>query len=166
MAYMDGPVAVYALPAIQNDLGLSNSERSWVITAYVVAFASLMLLGGRLGDTFGRKRTFIFGVSVFTFASLLCGIAWGGDVLVVARLLHGAAAAIVAPTSMTLIVTTFPKGPARNAAAAVFGAMNGVGAVLGLVVGPTLTEVSWRLAFLVNVPIGLVTIFLAATALR
>lgn len=166
MAYMDGPVAVYALPAIQNDLGLSNSERSWVITAYVVAFASLMLLGGRLGDTFGRKRTFIFGVSVFTFASLLCGIAWDGDVLVVARLLHGAAAAIVAPTSMALIVTTFPKGPTRNAAAAVFGAMNGVGAVLGLVVGPTLTEVSWRLAFLVNVPIGLVTIFLAATALR
>jgi EmrB/QacA subfamily drug resistance transporter len=166
MAYMDGPVAVYALPQIQNDLDLSNAERSWVITAYVVAFASLMLLGGRLGDTIGRKRTFIAGVAVFTFASVLCGIAWNGDVLVVARLLHGAAAAIVAPTSMALIVTTFPKGRTRNAAAAVFGAMNGVGAVLGLVVGPTLTEVSWRLAFLINVPIGLLTIFLASTALR
>lgn len=166
MAYMDGPVAVYALPKIQNELALSNAERSWVITAYVVAFASLMLLGGRLGDAIGRKRTFLIGVAVFTFASALCGIAWNGDILVLARFMHGASAAIVAPTSMALIVTTFPKGPTRNAATAVFGAMNGVGAVLGLVVGPTLTEVSWRLAFLVNVPIGLVTVFLARRALR
>jgi predicted MFS family arabinose efflux permease len=137
-----------------------------VITAYVVAFAGLMLLGGRLGDTFGRKRTFIIGVALFTSASLLCGIAWDGGVLVGARLLHGAAAAIVAPTAMALVATTFPKGPIRNAAAAVFGAMSGIGSVMGLVVGPALTEVSWRLAFLVNVPIGLFVIFLACTTLR
>jgi MFS family permease len=125
-----------------------------------------MLLGGRLGDTFGRKRTFIVGVALFTAASALCGFAWNEGVLVLARLLSGAAAAIVAPTAIALIVTTFPKGPTRNAATAVFGAMNGVGAVLGLVVGPALTEVSWRLAFLVNVPIGLVVIYLARTTLR
>ena len=166
MAFMDGPVAVYALPNIQNELGLSNAGRSWVITAYVLAFAGLMLLGGRLGDTIGRKRTFIVGVALFTFASAMCGIAWDGGVLVVARLLHGAAAAIVAPTSMALVATTFPRGPTRNAATAVFGAMSGVGAVMGLVVGPALTEVSWRLAFLVNVPIGLLTIYLARTTLR
>jgi EmrB/QacA subfamily drug resistance transporter len=166
MAFMDGPVAVYALPAIQDELGLSNAARSWVITAYVVAFAGLMLLGGRLGDTFGRKRTFIVGVALFTLASLLCGIAWDGGVLVGARLLHGAAAAIVAPTAMALIATTFPKGPIRNAAAAVFGAMSGIGSVMGLVVGPALTEVSWRLAFLVNVPIGLLVIYLASATLR
>ncbi|MET4428520.1 EmrB/QacA subfamily drug resistance transporter [Mycolicibacterium sp. 624] len=166
MAFMDGPVAVYALPQIQDDLGLSNAGRSWVITAYVVAFAGLMLLGGRLGDTFGRKRTFIVGIALFTLASALCGIAWDGTILVIARLLHGAAAAIVAPTAMSLVATTFPKGPTRNAASAVFGAMSGVGAVLGLVVGPALTEVSWRLAFLVNVPIGLVVIYLAYTTLR
>ena len=166
MAFMDGPVAVYALPKIQNELGLSNAGRSWVISAYVLAFAGLMLLGGRLGDTIGRKRTFIVGVALFTFASAMCGIAWDGGVLVLARLLHGAAAAIVAPTSMALVATTFPKGPTRNAATAVFGAMSGVGAVLGLVVGPALTQVSWRLAFLVNVPIGLLTIYLARTTLR
>lgn len=166
MAFMDGPVAVYALPQIQDDLGLSTAGRSWVITAYVVTFAGLMLLGGRLGDTFGRKRTFIVGIALFTLASALCGVAWDGPVLVFARLLHGAAAAIVAPTAMALIATTFPKGPVRNAAAAAFGAMSGVGAVLGLVVGPALTEVSWRLAFLVNVPIGLLVIYLAITTLR
>ena len=125
-----------------------------------------MLLGGRLGDTIGRKRTFIVGVALFTIASAMCGIAWDGGVLVLARLLHGAAAAIVAPTSLALVATMFPKGPVRNAATAVFGAMAGLGAVMGMVVGGALTEVSWRLAFLVNVPIGLLMIYLARTTLR
>ncbi len=165
MAAMDGPVAVFALPKIQNELGLSDAGRSWVITAYVLTFGGLILLGGRLGDTIGRKRTLIVGVALFTFASAICGIAWDGGVLVLARLLHGAAAAIVAPTCMALVATTFPKGPARNAATAVFGAMGAVGAVLGLVVGGALTGVSWRLAFLVNVPIGLLVIYLARTML-
>jgi EmrB/QacA subfamily drug resistance transporter len=165
MAAMDGPVAVFALPKIQNELGLSDAGRSWVITAYGLTFGGLILLGGRLGDTFGRKRTLIAGVALFTLASALCGIAWDGGALVVARLLHGAAAAIVVPTCMALVATTFPKGPTRNAAAAVFGAMGAIGAVLGLVVGGALTGVSWRLAFLVNVPVGLVVIFLARSML-
>ena len=163
---MDGPVAVFALPKIQNELGLSDAGRSWVITAYLLTFGGLMLLGGRLGDTFGRKRTFIVGVALFTIASAMCGIAWDEGTLVLARLLHGVAAAIIAPTCIALVATTFPKGPARNAATAVFSAMAGVGAVMGLVVGGVLTEVSWRLAFLVNVPIGLLVIYLARTALR
>ena len=125
-----------------------------------------MLLGGRLGDTIGRKRAFIIGVALFTIASAMCGIAWDGGALVVARLLRGVALAIVAPTCFALVATTFPKGPARNAAAAVFGAMAGVGSVMGLVVGGVLTEVSWRLAFLVSVPIGLLVLFLARTMLR
>ena len=165
MAAMDGPVAVFALPKIQNELGLSDAGRSWVITAYGLTFGGLILLGGRLGDTFGRKRTLIGGVALFTLASAICGVAWDGAALVVARLLHGAAAAIVVPTCMALVATTFPKGPTRNAAAAVFGAMGAVGAVLGLVVGGALTGVSWRLAFLVNVPIGLLVIYLARTVL-
>ena len=111
MVVMDGPVAVFALPKIQNELGLSNAGRSWVITAYVLASAGLMLAGGRLGDTIGRKRTFIIGVTLFTIASAMCGIAWDGAVLVLARLLHGAAAAIIAPTGMALVATTFAKGP-------------------------------------------------------
>jgi EmrB/QacA subfamily drug resistance transporter len=165
MAAMDGPVAVFALPKIQNELGLSDAARSWVITAYALSFSGLILLGGRLGDTIGRKRALIFGVALFTFASTICGIAWDGAALVLARLLHGAAAAIVAPTCMALVATTFPKGSARNTAAAVFGAMGAIGAVLGLVVGGALAGVSWRLAFLVNVPIGLLVIYLARTML-
>ncbi|WP_406817913.1 MFS transporter [Mycobacterium sp. M23085] len=161
MVAMDGPVAIFALPKIQNELGLSDAGRSWVITAYMLTFGGLMLLGGRLGDTIGRKRAFIVGVALFTFASTLCGIAWDGAVLISARLLHGAAAAIIAPTNLALIATTFPKGSTRNTATAVLGAMTGLGGVLGLVVGGALTDVSWRLAFLVNVPIGLAVIYLA-----
>ena len=166
MATMDGPIAVFALPKIQNELGLSDAGRNWVITAYMLTFGGLMLLGGRLGDTIGRKRTFIVGVAVFTIASAMCGIAWNEGTLVLARLLQGVAAAIALPTGLALVATTFPKGPARNAATAVFGAMIGVGSVMGLVVGGALTEVSWRLAFLANVPTGLLVIYLACTTLQ
>src|ERR1700754_3344597 len=166
MATMDGTIAIVALPKIQNELSLSDAGRSWVITAYVLTFGGLMLLGGRLGDTIGRKRTFIVGVSLFTIASALCGIAWDDVTLVIARLLQGVGAAIASPTGFALVATTFAKGPARNAATAVFGAMTCIGSVMGLVVGGALTEVSWRLAFLVNVPIGLGVIYLARTTLR
>jgi EmrB/QacA subfamily drug resistance transporter len=163
MVIMDGSIALVAIPKIQNELGLSDAGRSWVITAYMLSFGGLMLLGGRLGDTFGRKRTFIVGVVLFTIASVMCGIAWNEGSLVVARLLHGAAAAIIVPTSVALVATTFPKGPARNAATAVFAAVSSVSMVASLVVGAALTAVSWRLAFLVNVPIGLLVIYLART---
>src|SRR4030081_2866014 len=166
LATMDSTVAIVALPKIQNELGLSDAGRSWVITAYVLTFGGLMLLGGRLGDTIGRKRTFIVGVALFIIASILCGIAWDEATLVTARLLQRVRGAIASPTGLALIATTFPKGPARNAATAVFAAMTGVGSVMGLVVGGALTEVSWRWAFLVNVPIGLVMIYLARTTLR
>src|SRR5580692_10178115 len=148
LATMDSTVAIVALPKIQNELNLSNAGRSWVITAYVLTFGGLMLLGGRLGDTIGRKRTFIVGVSLFTIASILCGIAWDETTLVTARLLQGVGSAIASPTGLAL-----------------FAAMTGVGSVMGLVVGGALTEVSWRWAFLVNVPIGLVMIYLARTTL-
>src|ERR1700740_2751606 len=111
LATMDSTVAIVALPKIQNELSLSDAGRSWVITAYLLTFGGLMLLGGRLGDTFGRKRIFILGVALFTLASAMCGIAWDEGALVLARLLHGVAGAIVAPTSMALVATTFPKGP-------------------------------------------------------
>src|SRR5690349_24802196 len=166
LATMDSTIAIVALPKIQNELGLSDAGRSWVITAYVLTFGGLMLLGGRLGDTIGRKRTFIVGVALFTIASVLCGVAWDETTLVIARLLQGVGSAIASPTGLALIATTFPKGPARNAATAVFAAMTGVGSVMGLVVGGALTEVSWRLAFLVNVPIGLLMLYLAYTTLR
>ncbi len=125
LATMDSTVAIVALPKIQDELSLSDAGRSWVITAYVLTFGGLMLLGGRLGDTIGRKRTFIVGVALFTIASILCGIAWDETTLVIARLLQGVGSAIASPTGLALVATTFPKGPARNAATAVFGAMTG-----------------------------------------
>ena len=166
MGAMHGPVAVFALPKIQNELGLSDAGRSWVITAYLLTFGGLMLLGGRIGDTVGRKRTFIIGVALFTISSAMSAIAWDGSALILAQLLKGAAAAIMAPTCIALVATTFPKGRLRNAATAVFGAMFGVGAVMGLAVGGALTEVSWRLAFAATVPIGLLVLYLARTTLR
>ncbi|CAJ1500321.1 MFS transporter [[Mycobacterium] kokjensenii] len=165
LATMDSTIAIVALPKIQDDLGLSDAGRGWVISAYVLTFGGLMLLGGRLGDTIGRKRTFISGVALFTIASVLCAVAWDAPTLVIARLLQGVGSAIASPTALALIATTFPKGPARNAATAVFGAMTAVGSVMGLVIGGALTEVSWRLAFAINVPIGLLMIYLARTAL-
>src|ERR1700753_653057 len=166
LATMDSTVAIVALPRIQNDLSLSDAGRSWVITAYVLTFGGLMLLGGRLGDTIGRKRTFIVRGAVFTIFSVLCAVAWDEATMVIARLSQGVGSAIASPTGLALVATTFPKGPARNFATAVFAAMTAVGSVMGLVVGGALTEVSWRLAFLVNVPIGLVMMYLARTALR
>lgn len=166
VAAMDGPVVVFALPKIQNELGLSDAGRSWVATAYLLTFGGLILLGGRLGDTLGRKRTFVLGVAFFTVASALCAVAWNEGSLVVARLLHGVAAAIVAPTCTALLASAFPKGPARNAAAAMFGATVAIGAVLGLVWGGVLTGVSWRLVFVLNVPVGLLVICLARNMLQ
>src|SRR6201996_578387 len=166
LATMDSTVAIVALPKIQNELSLSDAGRSWVITAYVLTFGGLMLLGGRLGDTIGRKRTFIVGVALFTISSVLCAVAWDEVTLVIARLSQGVGSAIASPTGLALVATTFAKGPARNAATAVFAAMTAIGSVMGLVVGGALTEFSWRLAFLVNVPIGLVMIYLARVALR
>ncbi|MGO4442793.1 MFS transporter [Mycobacterium sp. 2YAF39] len=166
LATMDSTVAIVALPKIQDELSLSDAGRSWVITAYVLTFGGLMLLGGRLGDVIGRKRTFIVGVALFTIASVLCGLAWNEATLVTARLLQGVGAAIASPTALALIATTFPKGPARNAATAIFAAMTGIGSVMGLIVGGALTEVSWRWAFLINIPIGLLMIRLARRTLR
>jgi EmrB/QacA subfamily drug resistance transporter len=137
-----------------------------VVSAYLLTFGGLILLGGRLGDSIGRKRTFILGVAFFTVASALCAVAWNEGSLVLARLLHGVAAAVVAPTCTALLASAFPKGPARNAAAAVFGAMASIGAVLGLTLGGVLTGVSWRLVFGLNVPIGLLVIYLARTMLQ
>ena len=166
MSTMNGMIAAVALPKIQNDLNLSDAGRGWVLVAYLLSFGGLMLVGGRIGDTIGRKRAFIAGVTLFTITSAVCGIAWNGGTLIGARLLQGVAGAIIAPTTMALVATTFPKGPPRNAAIAVLAAMGSVSSVLSLVVGGALADVAWRLIFLVNVPIGLLVIYLARTALR
>lgn len=166
LATMDGTIAVVTLPKIQAELHLNDATRSWVITAYMLSFGGLMLLGGRLGDTFGRKRVFMGGTALFVVASIGVGIAQEDIGLAIARLIQGVGAAVASPTALALVATTFPKGPLRNTAVAVFGAMTGIGSVSGLIVGGFLAEFSWRLAFLINVPVGLLMIYLAVRSLQ
>ncbi|MFT4044295.1 MAG: MFS transporter [Gordonia sp. (in: high G+C Gram-positive bacteria)] len=163
---LDGTVAALALPKIREALSLSESASNWVITSYILAFGGLMLLGGRVGDTFGRKRIFLIGVAGFVATSLLCGLALNDATLLIGRALQGASAAIAAPTAMALVATTFAPGKARSQAFAIYAAMSGVGSVAGLILGGVLTQLSWRLVFLINVPIGLVVVIGAVFALR
>ena len=166
MSTLDGTIVIVALPRMQADLDLSDAAKSWVITAYVLTFGGLLLLGGRVGDAIGHKRAFISGVGVFTIASMACGLATDGPLLIAARAVQGMGAAVAAPTGLALIATTYAPGHARNQAMAISAAMQGLGSVLGLVVGGALTVISWRLAFLINFPIGAVIVWIALTRLE
>jgi EmrB/QacA subfamily drug resistance transporter len=166
MATLDGTIVIVALPRMQAELGLSDAGKSWVITAYVLTFGGLLLLGGRVGDAIGHKRAFISGVGVFTIASMACGLATDGPLLIGARAVQGIGAAVAAPTGLALIATTYAVGHARNRAMAMSAAMQGLGSVLGLVIGGALTVISWRLAFLINLPIGALIIWIALTRLE
>ena len=166
MVVLDGSVVNIALPGIQSDLGISDANLTWVVTAYAIAFGGLLLLGGRMGDVLGRRRIFVAGVLVFALASLLGGLAQTEWQLLSARALQGAGAAAASPTALALITTTFPAGPPRNRAFAVYAAMSGAGAAVGLILGGALTEVSWRWTMLINVPIGLAVAFLAPRYLQ
>jgi len=172
MVVLDATVVNIALPHIQTALGFSQQNLQWVVTGYTLAFAGLMLLGGRSGDLLGRRRMFIFGVLLFSFASGLGGLAQSETWLILARLLQGVGAAIASPTALSLITTTFPAGPKRNRAIAVYGAMSGAGAAIGLILGGALTQLhtatndyGWRLTLLINVPIGLFVAFMAPRVL-
>ncbi|MFJ4650214.1 MFS transporter [Nocardia sp. NPDC088792] len=166
MVVLDGTVMILALPRVQEQLGLSNAGSAWTVTAYGLPFAGLMLLGGRLGDSFGRKRMLIMGVALFTLASALCGTAQNEAWLIAARALQGTGAAIAAPTAFALVASTFAPGPARNQAVAIFGSMVGIGSVGGLVIGGALTQVDWRWIFWINVPIGILIVIGALYELR
>ncbi|MEV7398282.1 MFS transporter [Aeromicrobium sp. NPDC092404] len=172
---LDATIATIALPFIGSDLDIGSASLAWVVTGYSLAFGGLLLLGGRLGDIFGRRRIFVIGLTVFAVASLLGGLATNEGLLLGARGLQGFGAALASPAALALIATTFPAGPARNRAFAVYAAMSGVGAAVGLILGGWLTgldsafgvEMSgWRLTFLINVPIGLVAAALAPRFLK
>ena len=157
MVMLDLTIVNVALPSIQRSLGFSTTNLEWVVTAYVLAFGGLLLLGGRTGDLFGRRRMFVIGVLVFAAASLAGGFATTQAWLIAARAIQGVGAAIASPTALALVATTFPEGQPRNRAMAVYAAMSGAGGALGLLIGGILTDlVSWRWVLFVNVPIGLV----------
>jgi len=166
MVVLDATIVNVALPHIQRALGFSGSGLEWVVTAYSLAFGSLLLLGGRLGDMYGRRRIFIVGVSIFSIGSLLGGFATSEWWLLAARAVQGAGGALAAPTALALIATTFPAGPPRNRALGVYAGMSGAGGAIGLLLGGILTTyVSWRWVLFVNVPIGAMVVALAPIAL-
>src|SRR5258707_1730216 len=162
MVVLDAAIVNVALPHVQRALGFSGSGLEWVVTAYAVTFGGLLLLGGRSGDLLGRRRIFIAGLLVFSAASLFGGFATSQAWLLASRALQGVGGAMVAPTALALITTTFAEGPQRNRAMGVYAAMSGGGAAIGLVAGGLLTTyLSWRWVLFVNVPIGIVTAILA-----
>ncbi|HEX3814987.1 MAG TPA: MFS transporter [Mycobacteriales bacterium] len=157
MVVLDGTVVTIALPSAQRDLHISNADRQWTITAYTLAFGGLLLLGGRIADYLGRKRMFLIGLAGFAAASALGGAAQNAATLFGARALQGAFAALLAPAALSLISVTFTEAKERSRAFAVYGAISGAGAAIGLILGGALTEyTSWRWCLLINVPIAIV----------
>lgn len=162
MMVLDATVANIALAPIQRSLHFSPAGLSWVIDAYSLAFGGLLLLGGRAGDVFGRRRLLVTGLSVFTVASLLAGLASSPTWMLLARAAQGVGAAMASPSTLSLISATFEEGPPRNRALGIFSAVSAGGGSLGLVLGGALTSwVSWRWVFFINVPIGIAIVLLA-----
>jgi len=166
MVVLDATIVNVALPDIQKALGFSGSGLEWVVNAYALTFGGFLLLGGRAGDLLGRRRVFIFGILLFTAASLLGGFATSQAWLLGARALQGIGGAITAPTALSLVTTTFPEGRPRNRAMAVYSAMSVAGGAVGLIAGGLLTTyLSWRWVLFVNVPIGIVVALAAPRVL-
>lgn len=166
MTVLDGSIVTVAMPAIQNDLGFTPAGLSWVVNAYLIAFGSLLLLAGRLGDLIGRKRMFLAGTGVFTGASLLAGFAGSPEVLIAARFLQGLGSAMAAAVSLGILITLFTEPRERAKAIAVFSFTGAAGASLGQVLGGVLTDaLDWHWIFFINLPIGLAALALALPAL-
>ena len=162
MVVLDIAIVNVALPSIQVDLGFSQENLQWVISAYALFFGGFLLLGGRSADLLGRRRIFLGGLVVFTLASLFAGLAWSEASLISARAFQGLGAAIITPAALSILSTTFPEGRERNIALGVWGAVGGFGAAAGVLLGGILTDaLSWEWIFFVNVPVGVLAIVLA-----
>jgi EmrB/QacA subfamily drug resistance transporter len=156
MVVLDGTIVNIALPSMGHYFDKSQTDMTWALNAYSLAFGGLLLLGGRAGDILGRRRMFIVGLGLFTVGSFLAGIAPTFPLLLAGRVVQGLGGAIASPTALSLITTEFEEGPARNRAIAVYAAVSGAGAALGLMLGGILTEYfTWRWVLFVNVPIGI-----------
>jgi EmrB/QacA subfamily drug resistance transporter len=162
MIILDVSVVITALPSIRDDLHISPTALSWVQNAYTLTFGGLLLLGARAGDIFGRRQVFVVGIALFTFASMLGGIAQSPAWLLGARALQGVGAAIAAPSTLALLTVSFAEGEERTRAVAWYSAVAGAGGSIGLLLGGMLTTwVSWRAGLFINVPLGLALIWLA-----
>jgi EmrB/QacA subfamily drug resistance transporter len=167
MIILDGTIVNVALPSIKDDLTFSESSLAWVVNAYLIAFGGLLLLAGRLGDLIGRKRIFLSGLTLFTAASLLCGIADNQQMLVGARFLQGVGGAMTSAVILGMIVTMFPEPAEQVSAIGVYSFVASAGASIGLLLGGVLTEtINWHWIFFVNLPIGIATGVLASKLLE
>jgi MFS family permease len=163
MIIVDTTIVNVALPSIQHDLGFSQSGLAWVVNAYLIAFASILLLAGRLGDLIGRKRIFLIGLAMFTTASLLSGLSFSQPLLIGARFLQGVGGAVSSAVILGMVVTLFPEPGERARALGIFAFVSSAGGAIGLLAGGVITQaVSWHWIFFVNLPIGLATMLLGA----
>jgi EmrB/QacA subfamily drug resistance transporter len=167
MVILDAAIVVVALPSIETDLGFSAQTLQWVLSAYALTFAGLLLLGGRAADLLGRRRLFMLGLAFFTLASLLCGLAWSDASLIGARAFQGVGAAVMTPTALSIIATTFEEGSERNKAFGIWGALGGIGGTAAwLVGGPLVDGLGWEWIFFINIPVGLLALALSPVLLR
>jgi EmrB/QacA subfamily drug resistance transporter len=166
MVVLDFSIVNVALPSIQRELHMPPDAVQWIVTGYAISFGGLLILGGRAADLLGRRRMFVIGLIAFALASLAGGLAQDPVLLIAARVIQGAGAAIVAPAALSLITTGFPEGAERTRAIGLYGAISSVGFVSGQVLGGVLVQfTSWRAVFLVNVPVGLAAAALAPAIL-
>jgi EmrB/QacA subfamily drug resistance transporter len=157
MVVLDIAIVNVALPSIQTDLGFSQQNLQWVLSAYALFFGGFLLLGGRLADLLGRRRLFIAGLVLFTVSSLLAGLAWSEASLIAARALQGLGAAVITPAALSILTTTFAEGKERNIALGAWGGVGAFGAVAGVLLGGVLTDaLSWEWIFFVNIPVGVI----------
>jgi EmrB/QacA subfamily drug resistance transporter len=162
MVVLDIAIVNVALPSIQVDLGFSQENLQWVISAYALVLGGFLLLGGRAADLLGRRRVFLVGLGVFTLGSLFAGLAWSEASLISARALQGLGAAVISPAALSMLTTTFTEGRERNIALGVWGAVGGFGAAAGVLLGGVFTELlSWEWIFFINIPVGLTAVAVA-----
>jgi EmrB/QacA subfamily drug resistance transporter len=167
MVILDSAIVVVALPSIDADLSFSTGDLQWVLSAYLLSFGGLLLLGGRAADLLGRRRLFMVGTALFALASLGCGLAWSESALIGARVIQGVAAAIMTPTALSILTTTFEEGAERNKALGVWASIGGVGATAAWLVGGPITDgLGWEWIFFINVPVALAIVALSPTLLR
>ncbi|MCX8455042.1 MFS transporter [Paenarthrobacter ureafaciens] len=159
MLVLDDSIVNIALPSIQQELGVSAVHLPWIVNAYILTFGALLLLGGRLGDLYGRRHALQAGLALFVIASLAGGLGANSETLIAARAVQGLGAALVAPNALALIATTFSERKTRDAALSLYGAMSALGIVVGLLLGGVLTDtLGWRWVFFINVPIGILVL--------
>jgi EmrB/QacA subfamily drug resistance transporter len=166
MIILDASIVLVAVPSIERELTFSTGGVQWVPSGYALMFGGLLLLGGRIADLLGRRRVFMAGLVLFAGSSLLCGFAWSGDALVLARGVQGASAAVLLPSALSIVMTTFPDGPDRNKALGIWGATSGVGGTAGSLIGGPVTDgLGWQWIFFINVPVCVLVVVLAPAVL-